>query len=333
MALRDPRFALSVVLVPRAPWADGAAPLPALATELFGEVTVGRREPIDRVLLGPYPDRVLGRLRGEVELVLSGLGQAVALTAISRRAGELEREPPVDELRADAVAALSGGDEAVSALTEQLSADEHFDVAGLVEIDAALSEGIAGDVPDVGGWRDLAGLHVHRAAGVGEGHAAWQLRGWFVRRSDHVVMDRRLDVLTGGHQARTPPLLDFGASAVRWGTASRAAERRSRALEAVVAEVRAATAAALGGAAVPEGLSARLARARVSLAEVVIELQARRPGLLRAATRVLGDGGPARAGGPLLEASARAVELTDRLATLEGVAARWADALDRSGVS
>lgn len=330
MALRDPRFSLTVVLVPRTPWEVEPVPLPGFTADLFGDVALGRRDPIDAVLLGPYPNRVLGRQAGDVELMLSGLGETLAVTAVSRRKGELEREPPIDELRAEAVAALAAGDESVAALVERLTAESEFDVAGLIEVDACLSEGIPGDLPEGAGLRDLAGLHLHRAAGVGEGHAAWQARGWYTRHAEHVVMEQRLAVLCRGHKGRTPPLADFGASAVRWGSAARTAERRARALEAVMAEVRAATAQALGGDPPDAALAARLSRARVSLAEVVVDLQARRPGLVRAAGRILGESLEPLADGPLVEGCGRAAEMVDRLASLEGVAARWADALDRA---
>ncbi|MCP4870593.1 MAG: hypothetical protein GY898_17970 [Proteobacteria bacterium] len=324
MGLHDPRLAWSLLLAPRNPWADAPPPWPSFVTDRFGDVALGRTDPIDEVVRGPFPLRALAR---DSQSVLSGAGDAIAVTAIARRTGELERHVPSDELRAEASAVALGG-AALEEVTADLDAAGDWEIVGLVEVEAVLSEGIAEDLPDVPGWRELGLLRLHRAAGVGEGHAAWQAEGWFARNSERVVMDRRLEVLCMGHRARVPSLVDYGASALRWGAAARSAARSSRALQAVIADVRAATAASLAGESVQtQMLTARLERARASLAEVLLPLQERAPELRFAAERVLGDGESAAPDGALVEASTRADALADRVAALDAAGARWSDAL------
>lgn len=326
MGLHDPRLAWTLVLRPRVPWAEELPEWPEVVTQHFADVDLGRSDPIDSVLRGPFPLRVLGR---SGSLVLSGLGDAVAITSVAQRPGELERDSPAAELREEAVDAMLGEGTGVAGIRAQLADVSGWEVAGLIEVEAVLSEGLSEDLPDVPGWKELGNLRIQRATGVGEGHAAWHVEGWFSRKSEKMVMDQRLNVLCAGHRARTAPLVDFGHSAVQWGTAAATAGHRSRAVEAVIADVRMATAEAIGGGsadALP-ALTARLERARTSLAEVILALRARRPELLRAADRVLGEGGPASADGPLVEAAGRAEQMVQRLGDLEAVAARWADAL------
>lgn len=324
MGLHDPRLAWSLLLAPRTPWAEAPPPFPDFISARFGDVAIGRTDPIDEVVRGPFPLRALAR---DSVSVLSGAGDAIAVTAIARQLGEVERHVPSDELRKEASALALGG-ASVGDLTADLDAAGDWTIIGLVEVEAVLSEGIPEDLPDVPGWRELGLLRLHRAAGVGEGHAAWQAEGWFTRNSERVVMDRRLEVLCLGHRSRVPSLVDYGASALRWGTAARAAGRASRALQAVIADVRAATAAGLAGESV-DGvlLTARLERARAALAEVLLPLQERAPELRLAAERVLGAGESATPDGALVEASPRADALAQRLAALDAVGARWSAAL------
>jgi len=328
MGLYDPRLAWSLLLAPRNPWADNVPAWPKIVTDRFGEVALGRTDPIDEILRGPFPLRALAR---DGDSVLSGAGDAIAITGIARRAGELEGNPPSDELRDEASARVLGG-ASLEDVKADLDAAGDWDVIGLVEVEGVLHEGIAEDLPDLPGWRELGLLRLHRAEGVGEGHAAWQVEGWFARNSERVVMDRRLDVLCAGHRARVPSLVDYGASALRWGSAARDAGRASRALHAVIADVRIATAAALAGEAVQAGLlRARLERARGALAEVLLPLQQRAPDLRQAAERVLGPGLAASRDGALVEASPRADALVDRLTALDAVGARWSGALAALG--
>jgi hypothetical protein len=324
MGLHDPRLAWSLLLAPRSTWADAPPPWPKVVTDGFGDVSLGRTDPIDEVLRGPFPLRALARRDG---MVLSGVGDAIALTAIARQEGEVERHVPSDELRAEASARVLGGG-GLDGLRSDLDAAGQWEVIGLVEVQGALHEGIAVDLPDLPGWREVGPLRLHRAAGVGEGHAAWQVEGWFALGSERAVMDVRLDVLCLGHRSRVPPLVDYGAGALRWGTAARSAGRTSRALRAVIEDVRRATAAGLAGEAVDTAvLNARLQRARAALAEVLLPLLHRAPELRAAAARVLGDGLTPSPHGALVEASSRADALVERLTALDGVGARWSEAL------
>ena len=166
MGLHDPRLAWTLLLAPRVPWSDEPPPWPAVVTDAFGDVPIGRTDPIDEVLRGPFPLRALAR---KPDLVLSGVGDAVAITAVARRSGELERHVPDAELRAEASASVLGEGRTVADLKGALDADGAWEVAGLIEVEAVLAEGIPEDLPEVLGWREIGPLRLHRAAGAGRG--------------------------------------------------------------------------------------------------------------------------------------------------------------------
>jgi hypothetical protein len=296
-------------------------------------------DPIEEILRGPLPLRVLARPEARSAL-LSGLGDGVALTGIAQvLLAEDEEAAPTDLLRRRAIGALLATDEPatdaqIEGLLAELAADPGWDVAGLVEVEAGLFEGLPEDVPEGAGWLDQDVERIQRAAGVGEGHAGFVVEAWFARNSERTVAIRRLDVLCAGHGSRVPPLVEYGWSAIRWGGAARTALRRSRALLAVTDEVRLACSWALAGGPMPEGtepdlplLGARLDTARVALQEVVESLQAHRPALRRAAARVLRDGQEPASGGPFVEASERGDEMIDALTARVATGARWAEAL------
>ena len=332
------RLAWTLFLAPRRPHAE-RPPWPPALRRCFGDVVPGRVDPIEEILRGPLPVRVLARPEAGGTL-LSGLGHGVAITGVAvHDIGEDEEPPPIDVLRRRAIAALlvseePATDEQLEAFLAELGEDPGWAVGGLVEVDAGLFEGLPEDVPEGEGWLDQGVARIQRAAGVGEGHAGFGVEAWFSRHSERPVSIRRLDVLCAGHGNKVPPLVEYGWSAIRWGQAARTALRRSRALEAITDEVRVAASWALAGGPMPDGaepdlsgLAARLDTARVALQEVVEELQSRRPTLGRAAARILQEGEVPAADGPFVEASERGDEMIATLAARVTTAGRWADAL------
>ena len=337
MSLVEARLAWTLFLAPRRPHGD-RPPWPTVVTRRFGEADAGRVDPIEEILRGPFPVRILGRTETGDSL-LSGLGGGIALTGVaSVRPGE-EEDVDGDLLRRRAIAALLGAetpasDDQVEELLAELGQEADWEVAGLAEVDAGLFEGLPEDVPEGAGWLDQGIDRIQRAAGVGEGHAGFAVEAWFSRHSEQPVAERRVDVLCVGHGARVPPLVEYAWSALRWGRAARSALRKSRVLEAVLDEVRLAAAWATSGGPWPgagepdlPGLAARLDTARVALQEVVEQLQVQRPGLVRAAARILSEGAEAADDGPFVEASARGEEMIRTLAGRVATGGRWADAL------
>lgn len=338
MSQVEARLAWTLFLAPRRPHGDRPA-WPALLQRCFGDVDPGRVDPIEEILRGPLPVRVLARPETGKTL-LSGLGDGVAITGLATApASDDEPLPSVDDLRRRAIAALlvssePATDEAIEALLAELGEDPHWEVAGLVEVEAGLHEGLPEDVPEGAGWLDQGVERIHRAAGVGEGHAGFAVEAWFARHSERTVAIRRLAILCAGHGVRVPPLVEYGWSALRWGRAARSGLRRSRALESVLEEVRLAASWATTGGPVPDGLdldlprlAARLDTARVALQEVVEELEGRRSGVERAAARIVASGHEPSTEGPFVEASARGDEMVRTLAARVATGGRWAEAL------
>lgn len=337
MSWIDPRLAWTLLLSPRR--RDAGRPAwPQVVARRFGEVDPGRVDPIEEILRGPWPLRVLAQADGG-DALLCGLGDGIAMSGIGQLRGEVEDDGWADALRRRAIGALLGGaaggsDAEVEGLLADLEADPAWEVEGLVEVAAALCEGLPDDLPDEGGWLQQGSHRIQRAAGVGEGHAAWHVEAWYGTPAERSVAAQRVDVLCRGFDGRLPALIDYGSRAVRWGRGARDALRRSRALEAVLGEVRVGASWAVAGGPVPgpgipdlPRLAARLDTARVALQEVVCELGALRPGLARAAERILGTASEAEPHGPFVEASARAGEMLETLGGRVEAAARWADAL------
>jgi len=340
MSLQDPRLAWTVLLAPRGSSLEAPPPWPTLVRQRFGDIALGPVEPVQQVLEGPLPVQVLSRLdSGEARWVLSGLGRALGATVVVSLPGEADRALPVEELRRRALAALlehedGSIEQLVDGLAAMMRAETDWEFLGLVEAVASLCEGAGAEPPDEGGWDDLDGLTLSRAAGVGAGHVAWQLSGSFSGPTRRAVMDRRINVLLEGHLKRTSALVAFGLEALKWGAIVREASRRAAALEAVVGEVRlAASWAVSGGPAVEldvQGyltLSARLETLRVGLEEDVQQLHTLRPRLRAPVQRVLGEGRQPSSAGALVEASPRVDELLTELDGRLRMAARWADAL------
>jgi hypothetical protein len=349
MSVTDPRLAWSVVLAPRRP--DLARPaFPGLVTDIVGKVHIPAVDPMTHVLRGPLPVATMGRGRTLPGIVfaLSGVGPAAVLTLVDKQPGEVEGHLRLDRMRARMASTLLGlevpeGKVAPSLeatperlgalLSERFADDDDWELVGITEVCAVLSEGVAEDTPDVDGYQDLGDLRIARAVGIGQGHAAFTLTGFHTRETDRKVMERRLVVLTEGHQSRVPPLGEYGAHALTWGRNAAAGQRLSAALAGVVADVRLAASWAVTGGPIDGGepdfdrLAARLEMLRVRLKDVVGMLRRGQEDLLRAAGRVLGEGAEVRAESPFSEASRRGARLAERLDEEEQAAARWADAL------
>jgi|GEM_PF-1995674 len=349
MAIADPRLAWSLVFAPRRP--EGEVPAwPELVARLVGAVHMPHIDPMARVLRGPLPVGTLARGSSEagVRFVLSGVGHAATLTLVDKEPGEIEGHLRLERMRARFAATLlgldvpeDGGATGLEATPERMGtllgdvfgAEPEWELLGITEVCASLSEGVPEDAPRVDGFGDVGDLRIARATGIGQGHAAFTLTGFHTLETARLVMERRLDVLTQGHQTTVPPFADYGAHALTWGRAAASGLRLSQALAGVVADVRVAASWAVTGGPLDDGpprfdlLAARLEMLRVRLQEVIAQLRRSQDDLTRAARRILGDGAEVGASSPFPEASSRGSRLADRLAEEEQMAARWAEAL------
>ncbi|MCO4768910.1 MAG: hypothetical protein KDA24_02695 [Deltaproteobacteria bacterium] len=349
MSLSNPRLAWTVVFAPRR--ADSAPPpWPSLVTDIVGQVHLPPVDPVTHVLRGPFPVATLsrGRSLAGIRFVVSGAGRAAVLTLVDQEDGEVEGHLRLDTMRARIASTLLGLDvpkkgtspeiEATpdrlgALLRERFLEDDDWEVLGISEICAALSEGVPEDLPGVDGFQDLGDLRMSRAVGIGQGHVAFTLTGFHTKETDRLVMERRLHVLTQGHLTTVPPLGEYGAYALTWGREAQAGLRLSTALAGVVADVRVAASWAVTGGPIEGGepdfdrLAARLEMVRVRLKEVVGRLRRGKEELRGAAARVVGGEKEIATSSPFPEASARADRLADRLAEEEEMGARWSEAL------
>jgi hypothetical protein len=345
MSGRDARLAWTLLLAPRDRWAERLPPWPALLRERFGEPRIPEPDPIQRVLVGPLPQMALSRQRRDEGpgILLHALGDRVGVSGIASREGPYEGEHPSDDLRRFAADALLRGldadprgapadapDQVISAL----STDSDWELSGVVEVAAALFEGLAADEAPGTATVWVDGVRLERASGVGAGHVAFSVLAPFTNRNELLVGARRVVVLTEGHQSLAPALVCYGADAIRWGAGIREAGRRAAALDLLLPQAEAASSWALLGGPWPGGgapdiprIVARLETLRVGLVGDLEALRSRLPALRRAAARVLGEGATLRAEGPLLEASPVAEDAMARLEAREAAAARWVAAL------
>ena len=352
MSLSDPRLGWSLVLAPRAVAPSEVPTLPSIVARLAPDVRLPRVDPVTHVLHGPFPRAVLERAEGPggLGVVVSGTGRALCLTVVHRSEGECGEFFPLAPLRGRIACALLGLDvppmdaaptglEATperlgTLLAERFEADDDWELIGLVEVAAALFEGLPADLPEGDGWLDHGDLRVARAVGVGAGHVALTLTGHHTDKLEREVMGRRLLVLTEGHLERPPAPAEYGAHALVWGRAARRGQRLVMALEGVVEEVRLATSWAVAGGPLPtdqepdfDRLAARLEILAVQLREVVGALDRTADDLRPAAERVLGPGVEIPSTSPFTEASVRARRLREELAGRETEALRWARVL------
>jgi len=335
MSLQIARLSWSLVLEPvrgglveAPPWPAGLAPV----------APVPPRDPIDQVLEGPFPQRVLGRgVTDGIGWTVSGLGRSVAWTAVaSWEAGEEDGESPAfptEALRASAVAALFGE----STLPEFLyGLEDDWQLVGVAELHASLWMGLLDEPPPRSGAVMVGDCVVARGVGAGDGHVAFEAKAGFRGTRDRPVASQRLRVLCEGWRERSPAPAEYGALALGWGSLARAATRRAAALNAVTTEAELACGWAVAGGPWPGDppdlprLAARLDALRVGLRQDLEQLDALAAPLRRAATRLLGEAAPIEPGGPCPEASGDGRELVDRLRALERSAERWAVALGSS---
>lgn len=349
MSLTDPRLAWSVILAPRRP-EQPRPDWPAMVSDIVGKVHVPPIDPMTHVLRGPFPVATLtrGRTPCGIGFVLSGTGPAVALTLVDIEPGEVEGHLRLVGMRARIASTLLGlevpkagvppemeatPDILGALLGEKFEQSDSWELLGITEVCAVLSEGVPEDLPEADGFADVGEMRIARAVGIGQGHAAFTLTGFHVRETSRKVMSRRLLVLTEGHLTRVPPLAEYGAHALSWGRDAAAGLRLSQALSGVLVDVRVAASWAVAGGPIEGGepdferLAARLEMLRVRLKEVVGRLRRGQGGLGRACQRILGDSREVVASSPFPEASRRGERLADRLAEEEEMAARWADAL------
>ena len=328
MSLSDPRLAWSVVLAPRRPEGE-PPPWPELVSRVLGKVSLPAVDPVTHVLRGPFPVATIhrGRAASGVRHLLSGTGPSVALTVVDREDGEVEGHLRLERMRARLAATLLGLDvpkagesteleatpERLGALLrEQFEADDAWEVLGLVEVAAVLSEGVPEDLPSAEGYQDFGDLRLARAVGVGGGHVAFLATGFHTKPTERHVMERRLDVMGAGYMETVPPLAEFGAHALAWGAAAATGLRLSQALAGVIGDVRLAASWAVSGGPLEGGepdfdrLAARLEVLRVRLKEVVGRLRRGRAALVTSAERLVGDGIAVPPSSPLTEASSRA---------------------------
>ena len=343
MAAQEPRLAWTL-LRPRGASLSGPPPWPAVVTDHFGEVPLGAVPDVQWLLEGPLPVQVLSRVDSAAGgWVLSGLGRALGITIKVNEQGDADRPSPAKHLRNKAVAAMVGTDLAVGEdLADKLRAlvedEPNWEFVGVVEVFASLDEGATPDLPDESGWDDLSALIVGRGVGIGLGHVAWELAGWYSGATERGVMNRRVQVLLDGHLKKPSALLCYGAAAVSWGAVVRDATRRAAALESVLDEVRLAASWAISGGPAVDldearyvALAARLETLRVGLEEDLQRLRSWQQRLAHPTLRILGGQRKASPVGAFIEASPRSSEL---LADFEGrvqVAARWSEALHLAG--
>ena len=352
MSLGSRRLAWTLVLEPRRPEVD-PPPWPALVLDTVGKVEVPEVDPVARILKGPFPLGTMARRRSEADLpmILSGVGRRVALTIVDNHLDPYEGRFVLEPLRARIASTVLGleppdvdapASELAATptrlgalLAERFEDDPDWDFVGLCEVSAALMEGVPADLPTTDGYMDHGDLRIERAVGVGQGHLAFVLSGYWTNPTEMGTMERRLHVLTHGHQSTVPPLAHFAAHALDWGRSARTGMNLDVALDGVIADVRVAASWAVSGGPLPgdqepdfDRLAARLEMLRVRTREVIRRLRAHRADLEMAARRIVGEGAELLASSPFPEASARADELADALATREEAAASWAEALE-----
>lgn len=347
MSVSDPRLAWSVVFAPRRPEAE-PPPWPDVVARVVGKVTLPAVDPVTHVLRGPFPVATLhrGRAASGVGHILSGTGPSVVLTLTDKEPGEVDGHLRLERMRARMAATLLGlevpaagrGTELEATperlgalLREQFDGDDAWEVLGIVEAAAILSEGVPEDLPSVEGYQDFGDLRLARAVGVGAGHVAFLATGFHTRETERNVMERRLTVMTEGYMETVPPLAEFGSHALHWGAAASSGLRLSQALAGVIGDVRVGASWAVSGGPIEsepdfDRLAARLEVLRVRLKEVVGRLRRGRAALVRSASRLVGDEDVAPSS-PLTEASVRGARLADRLAEEEELGGRWAEAL------
>jgi len=318
--------------------------------DIVGKVHVPPIDPMAQVLCGPFPVATLtrGRTASDIGFALSGTGPAVVLTLVDVEPGEVEGHLRLARMRARIASTLLGLDvpkPGVSAemeatpeilgalLREKFDESDRWELLGITEVCAVLSEGVPEDLPEVDGFVDVGEMRIARAVGIGQGHAAFTLTGFHVRETSRKVMSRRLTVLMEGHQTRVPPLAEYGAHALAWGRDAAAGLRLSQALAGVLADVRVAASWAVTGGPLEGGdpdfarLAARLEMLRVRLKEVIGRLRRGQEDLGRTCERILGENREVATSFPFPEASRRGQRLADRLAEEEEMGARWAEAL------
>ena len=352
MSVSNPRLAWSVAFVPTEPAPLEAPPWPELVTRVAGAVANPTVDPVTHILHGPVARAALARgltLEG-LRFIVGGVGSGVTLTVVDAREGAIEGRLDLAPMRARIASLLLGldvpapdapagelsatPDRLGALLAEQLGADPAWRFVGLAEVSGVLQEGVAGPLPDGDGWVDQGDLRIGRATGVGSGHAAWTLTGFWTKPTQRLVLDRRLTVLTRGHLNRMSALAQYGSHALAWGEAARSAMRLSSALEGIIGDVRVAASWAISGGPLPGGiqpdfdrLAARLEVARVRLREEIARLLRGGDRLIPSAERILGEGAEFREDGPFLEASTRSDRLIAQLEAREQSAERWAEAL------
>ncbi len=342
MSLEDPALTWFLYLAPRRLEAE-LPPWPVPVAELFGSVSVGSVDPIQTLLGGPVPERVLARAGGEDgRTFLAGLGRGIAVSASVVLPGEFEREPSLDEFRRRVAALLLGRDPDGSADLEALSeavvevwgGSEDWEVLGVAEVNSVLLMGAA-EGEESEGWLEYRGLRLARATGVGGGHLAWRLQGGFERDSERQVMARRLLVLREGHLERSSVLCAYGHQALLWGASARRAARGVLALEELIERVRLATSIAVAGGPEPaEGapdlasLAARLEAMRASLEQELAAMEAGFRAMRIILLRLFGEELPAASEGPFVEASRLGEETADSVRSRLRLAQHWAQALD-----
>ncbi len=344
MSVQEPRLAWTLLLRPRGGSLAAAPTWPSLVLDRFGEVPLGPLPSVQQVLEGPLPIQVLSRCSGEQERwVLSGLGRSLGITVVVAHDVLLERFVPVEELRRRAILAFVGSetdddDELDVRLRQLVEGEGSWEFLGLIEVVASLGEGAPPELPDENGWDDLSGLVLGRGAGIGLGHGAWQMTGWYSGATERGVMNRRLHVLLEGHLKRPSALVCFGAEAVLWGSVVSDASRRAAALEAVLEEVRLAASWAVSGGPAVEldagghiALSARLETLRVALEEDLQQLRSCNMRLHGPTQRIFGEGCVARSSGAFMEASSLSADLLGEFEGRLQVAARWSEALELAG--
>jgi hypothetical protein len=354
MSLRDPHLAFTALLAPVERFSTTPPPWPELITDLFGEVAVQPVDPVAAVLYGPVSRRRLAVTAGpgRSKALLVGLGDTVAVSVVAFAPGEVDTVPQA-QLRETAVrgllegfpeddepeprADLPAGEEALAeALRERLGADPCWEFLGVAEVLTVLVEGTPADLPVGGFWAEHGPLHIGRAVGVGEGHAAWEVQAHFTSASEMSVAEQRLRTLRDGYLLKVPPTMEYASAALRWGRAARRALVSASALDAIVDDVRAAASWAVAGGPIPAGgteppnllqLAARLEMVRVGLVEEIETLKGLRPRLAGCVDRVFGDDPPA-VGGPFAEGGGDGLRLLVALDAREASAARWSSALD-----
>ena len=244
MSLSEPRLAWSVAFVPSAFLPVDAPAWPSLITEVAGNVTAPTVDPVTHILHGPIPRAALARgvTDAGLHFVVGGVGSGITLTLTDHLDGEVDALD-LGAMRARLASALLGlevpakgepagemaatPDRLGALLAERFADEPGWRFVGLVEVSAVLQEGVASTLPDGDGWVDQGDLRIGRATGIGAGHAAWTLSGYWTTKTQRTVLDRRLTVLLKGHLNRMSAFAQYGSHALVWGEAARSAMRCS----------------------------------------------------------------------------------------------------------